>query len=250
MTLLDLLLLTTDFHSPPSFPAVHSPLHRHRPRHAKDAVAIPSVIAGAERYLDVSGSATPCLAVGARAKTFYLPALGASKLEAAAYAACWRRGSFLGWPRVLDVLTGVAGGGAGAYVTSGMLSWRQLRGDGNDSGWGQCGGVELSPQIPLIPDPPRAEDSDRFRCPLVKRLKQRALSPSDLVAGTREPEPNCSSTTRYSWLLSVLPQSHHRPWFQIRFHPPRARSLLSSLLRPGCLGSSRAYAGDDAHRLC
>ncbi|KAL7924200.1 DUF1295 domain-containing protein [Trichoderma austrokoningii] len=76
------------------------------------AVAIPSILAGSERFYDLSGSVT-FLAVGAL--SLYLPALRA---RAAAYAASAATASVPRLPSLIEVLRG----GAGAVP----LNWRQL----------------------------------------------------------------------------------------------------------------------------
>ncbi|UKZ55264.1 hypothetical protein TrVGV298_009084 [Trichoderma virens] len=121
MPLLSFILHITDFHSPllrSLAPCIATAFA------VQGAVAIPSVLAGSERFFDVSGSAT-FLAVGAL--SLYLPALRA---RAAAYAA----GAKLpGLPGLLDLLRG--GAGAGADVTAGLLSWRQLIVTGMTAAW-------------------------------------------------------------------------------------------------------------------
>jgi hypothetical protein len=89
----------------------------------------------------VSGSVT-FLAVGAL--SLYLPALRA---RAAAYAAGAKK--LPGLPSLFDVLRGGAGAGAGADVTAGLLSWRQLVLTGMTAAWAVR--RELPSAILLIP---------------------------------------------------------------------------------------------------
>ncbi|KAM0246913.1 hypothetical protein ACHAQJ_010035 [Trichoderma viride] len=123
MPLLNLLLHITNFHSPllrsiaPCFATAFA---------IQGAVAIPSIMAGTERFFDVSGSVT-FLAVGAL--SLYLPALRA---RAAAYAAGAKK--LPGLPSLFDVLRGGAAG-AGADVAAGLLSWRQLLLTGMTAAW-------------------------------------------------------------------------------------------------------------------
>ncbi|EHK24999.1 uncharacterized protein TRIVIDRAFT_212408 [Trichoderma virens Gv29-8] len=110
MPLLSFILHITDFHSPllrSLAPCIATAFA------VQGAVAIPSVLAGSERFFDVSGSAT-FLAVGAL--SLYLPAL-----------------RLPGLPGLLDLLRG--GAGAGADVTAGLLSWRQLIVTGMTAAW-------------------------------------------------------------------------------------------------------------------
>lgn len=110
MTLLDHFLHITNFHSPllraivPCFATAFA---------IQGAVAIPSILAGSERFYDVSGSVT-FLAVGTL--SLYLPALRA---RAAAYAA--NATTLPRLPSLIEVLKG--GAGAGVAV---LLNWRQL----------------------------------------------------------------------------------------------------------------------------
>ncbi|RFU73032.1 hypothetical protein TARUN_9227 [Trichoderma arundinaceum] len=128
MTLLNLFLRITNFHSPllravaPCFATAFA---------IQGAVAIPSILAGSERFFDLSGSAT-FLAVGAL--SLYLPALRA---RAAAYAAGAKK--LPGLPNPFEMLRGgahaSAQAGAGADVAAGLLSWRQLVLTGMTAAW-------------------------------------------------------------------------------------------------------------------
>lgn len=123
MTLLDHFLHITNFHSPllrsivPCFATAFA---------IQGAVAIPSILAGSERFFDVSGSVT-FLAVGTL--SLYLPALRA---RAAAYAA--NAATLPRLPSLIEALKGGAGAGenAGAAV---LLSWRQLILTGMTAAW-------------------------------------------------------------------------------------------------------------------
>ncbi|KAM0462628.1 hypothetical protein ACHAPV_003451 [Trichoderma viride] len=116
MALLDHILHITNFHSPllrsivPCFATAFA---------IQSAVAIPSILAGSERFYDLSGSVT-FLAVGTL--SLYLPALRA---RAAAYAANATNVPRL--PSLIEILKGGAGAGAGSNAgVAVLLNWRQL----------------------------------------------------------------------------------------------------------------------------
>lgn len=116
MALLDHFLHITNFHSPllrsivPCFATAFA---------IQSAVAIPSILAGSERFYDLSGSLT-FLAVGTL--SLYLPALRA---RAAAYAANATNVPRL--PSLIEILKGGAGAGAGSNAgVAVLLNWRQL----------------------------------------------------------------------------------------------------------------------------
>ncbi|PTB42871.1 hypothetical protein M441DRAFT_77939 [Trichoderma asperellum CBS 433.97] len=125
MTLLNHFLHITNFHSPllrsiiPCFATAFA---------IQGAVAIPSILAGSERFFDVSGSVT-FLAVGTL--SLYLPALRA---RAAAYAG--NAATLPRLPSLIEVLKGGAGAGAGANAgAAALLSWRQLVLTGMTAAW-------------------------------------------------------------------------------------------------------------------
>lgn len=125
MTLVNLLLHATNFHSPllrclaPCFATAFV---------IQGAVAVPSILARSERFFDIAGSAT-FLAVGAL--SVYLPALLPARGAAYKYAVGAKK-----FPRLPSLVQALRGGGRAHAGAAGLLlGWRQLAATGMTAAW-------------------------------------------------------------------------------------------------------------------